>query len=39
MITLVIGKANSGKSDVAEDLAVKGDYKNRYYKSCVGRRK
>lgn len=31
MITLVIGKAKSGKSDVAEDLAVNGDYKNRYY--------
>lgn len=31
MITLVIGKPKSGKSDIAEDLAVKGDYRNRYY--------
>ena len=31
MITLVIGKPKSGKSDIAEEMAVKGDYKNRYY--------
>ncbi len=31
MITLVIGKPKSGKSDIAEDLALKGDHANRYY--------
>ena len=31
MITLVIGKPKSGKSELAEEMAVKGDYKNRYY--------
>ena len=31
MITLVIGKPDSGKSKLAEDMAVNGDHKNRYY--------
>ncbi len=31
MITLVIGKADSGKSKVAEDLALSDRYRNRYY--------
>lgn len=31
MITLVIGKDDCGKSKVAEDLAVSGRYRNRYY--------
>ena len=31
MITLVIGKPDSGKSELAEELALSGGYKNRYY--------
>lgn len=31
MITLVIGKPDSGKSKYAENMAVSGSYRNRYY--------